>query len=76
MTGQQQVLTGVLFVDCGTPRRGGGWLRHPRAKYECLLCGTAEGPVEGAEAVTQFAATIRAQHHQTHHTNQQGAQAA
>lgn len=38
------------------------YTRQPRAKYECLRCRTAEGPVTGAEAVKRFVATVRAAH--------------
>lgn len=36
------------------------YTRQPRAKYECLLCHTLEGPVTGPEAVKRFVATVRA----------------
>jgi hypothetical protein len=74
MTGQQRI-TGALFIDCGQQLKNGTWAQLPRAKYECLDCHTVDGPVVGATAVTAFVDTIRARHHQTHHT-QQGAQAA
>ncbi|WP_327376231.1 hypothetical protein OG393_21130 [Streptomyces sp. NBC_01216] len=69
MTGPQ-IVTGALYIDCGQPRRNGDWARPPRAKYECLTCGTTDGPVVGETAVKAFVATIRATHQQTHH--QQG----
>ncbi|MFF3060894.1 hypothetical protein [Streptomyces sp. NPDC057909] len=46
----------ALFVDFGD--RG----RQPRAKYECVLCQTTEGPVQGAEAVAAFTASIKSEH--------------
>ena len=69
MTGLVEPI-GALFVDLGEGRedkeRGGiRYTRQPRAKYECLLCRTTEGPVTGATAVTAFVQTIRA----THKTN-------
>ncbi|MDT9688163.1 hypothetical protein Q5762_07305 [Streptomyces sp. P9(2023)] len=73
MTGPQRI-TGALYIDCGQQLQNLTWARHPRAKYECLLCHTTEGPVVGEHAVKAFVPTIRATHHQTHH--QQGAQAA
>jgi hypothetical protein len=45
-------VTAALYVD----------LEGVRARYECLLCGTKEGPVFGADDVTAFAATIRTEH--------------
>lgn len=66
-------ITGALSIKFGQQARGGGrWLEQPAAKYECLLCGTTEGPVVGAAAVTKFVQTIRTTHQ--HHT--QGAHAA
>lgn len=71
-------ITGALFVDLGEQLHGGTWIRQPRARYECLLCHTREGPVTGPAAVRAFVDTIRA----THKTNcrpihhQQGAHAA
>lgn len=75
---------GVLFVDLGEGRedkeRGGiRWSKQPRAKYECLLCRTTEGPVTGPIDVRQFVAGIREAHKTTCrpiHPAQQGAQAA
>ena len=55
----------VLFVDLGEQLRGGTWIRQPRAKYECLLCQTREGPVTGPAAVRAFVETIRATHKTT-----------
>jgi len=82
MTAAEQHLTGALFVDLGEGRedkeRGGiRWSRQPRAKYECLLCRTTEGPVTGPAAVRAFIDTIRATHKATCHpihSAQQGAQ--
>ncbi|MFF2640345.1 hypothetical protein ACFVUB_11180 [Streptomyces niveus] len=54
-------VVGALFVDLGE-YRGDRWVRQPRARYECLLCRTAEGPVGGADEVTAFNAEIRAAH--------------
>lgn len=61
------VLTGALFVDLGEgreDRRTGHirWSRPPRARYECLRCGTTEGPVTGPSDVAAFVATIRTTH--------------
>ena len=61
---------GALFVDLGEGREikhgnSAGqitWKRQPRAKYECLLCRTTEGPVTGVLEVRAFVATIRADH--------------
>lgn len=47
-----QQVTAALYVDC----------EGVRARYECLLCGTKEGPVFGVEDVTEFAANIRTEH--------------
>lgn len=61
------IVLGALFIDCGDGRETGQgqftYRRPPRARYECLLCQTSEGPVTGAEAVKRFVATIRAEHH-------------
>ncbi|MGW8326525.1 hypothetical protein ACWGLE_01315 [Streptomyces sp. NPDC055897] len=52
-TGQR--VTAALFIDMvGT-----------RARYECLLCGSREGPVTGRRAVAEFVQTIRATHRAT-----------
>jgi hypothetical protein len=37
-------------------------LEGVRAKYECLLCRTVEGPVYGEDYVKPFVATIRNDH--------------
>ncbi|HEY9367891.1 hypothetical protein [Streptomyces sp.] len=71
MNGPQQVV-GALYVDCGRPLRNGTWAQQPRAKYECLICHTVEGPVVGEHAVKAFVATIRTTHQ---HNTQQGAAA-
>lgn len=71
MNGPQQI-TGALYVDCGHQLRNGTWAQQPRAKYECLICRTVDGPVVGEHAVKAFVATIR----NTHRHNQQGAHAA
>ncbi|MEV5443511.1 hypothetical protein AB0N23_13380 [Streptomyces sp. NPDC052644] len=63
MTHQQ--ITGALFVDMGQARRDGTWIRPPRARYECLTCGTTEGPVAGALTVASFVARIRTDHRAT-----------
>jgi hypothetical protein len=63
-------LDAALTVDCGEGfeikhgERAGQikYTRQPRAKYECLLCRTVEGPVTGPEAVKRFASTIRTAH--------------
>ncbi|SCK20351.1 hypothetical protein YUYDRAFT_02121 [Streptomyces sp. ScaeMP-e48] len=72
-------ITGVLTTTFGRQLKGGTWAEHPKAKYECLLCRTTEGPVVGAAAVTAFNQTIRLTHptncHPDHAT-QQGAHAA
>lgn len=65
-------IDGVLTVAFGRQLKNGTWAEHPKAKYECLLCQTTEGPVVGAAAVTAFSQTIRITHQ--HHT--QGAHAA
>lgn len=83
MTGRVEI-TGALFVDLGEGRedseRGGiRWSRQPRAKYECLLCQTTEGPVTGPIDVRQFVAGIREAHKTTCrpiHPAQRKAQAA
>ncbi|MCX4780088.1 hypothetical protein [Streptomyces sp. NBC_01264] len=48
-----QALTGGLFID----------MVGIRARYECLLCRTTEGPVFGEAAVIAFNASIRTDHH-------------
>lgn len=48
----QQHVTAALYVD----------LEGIRARYECLLCQTVEGPVLGTDDVTAFAAEIRVAH--------------
>lgn len=47
-----RVITAALTVD----------LEGIRAKYECLLCRTVEGPVYGIDAVAAFAKDIRTAH--------------
>lgn len=69
-------ITAALTVDLGIPRKGGSWARLPRAKYECLLCRTVEGPVHGADRVREFVARIRTDHPTYCTNNQQGATAA
>jgi hypothetical protein len=80
----------VIFVDLGEGfeikdgDRAGQirWTRPPRARFECLLCRTPEGPVTGAPLVRDFVANIRADHRARCRpaypstTNQQGAKAA
>lgn len=74
MTTRQEVV-GALFIDCGEGReikhgdRAGRirWTRMPSARFECLLCQTAETPViRPAEpvpaAVARFIAHIRTTH--------------
>ncbi|MCY0926920.1 hypothetical protein OTB20_12035 [Streptomyces sp. H27-H1] len=48
-----RALTGGLFID----------MVGIRARYECLLCRTTEGPVFGEADVIAFNATIRTDHH-------------
>ncbi|MGW7239706.1 hypothetical protein [Streptomyces sp. NPDC054804] len=45
-------VTAALFVD----------LEGVRARYECLLCRTTEGPVYGTDSVKSFVDTIRTNH--------------
>lgn len=45
-------VTAALYVD----------LEGVRARYECLLCRTVEGPVYGVADVTAFAASVRTDH--------------
>jgi hypothetical protein len=89
MTGPARVL-GALFVDLGEGReikhgdRAGHihWRRLPSARFECLLCGTAEFPnVRPKEpvpaAVRRFIDSIRESHRAIcPATTTQGAQAA
>lgn len=65
-------IDGVLTVSLGRQLKGGTWAEHPKAKYECLICRSVEGPVVGAAAVIAFNQTIR----HTHQHHYQGAQAA
>ncbi|MFI5525024.1 hypothetical protein [Streptomyces platensis] len=77
MTGCPLVIAGALYVDMGQQARGGDrWIKPPRARYECLLCRTVDGPVTGAEAVIRFNATAATDHKTRCNPNQQGAQAA
>ncbi|MEU7596408.1 hypothetical protein AB0B79_25760 [Streptomyces sp. NPDC039022] len=74
-------VAGALFVDLGEgreDRRTGHirWSRPPRARYECLRCGTTEGPVTGAAAVARFVATIRTTHPTRCTTTHEGTRAA
>lgn len=60
-------ITGALYIDGGVgfEDRETGRIRYsrpPRARYECLLCGTSEGPVTGAAPVREFATHIRTDH--------------
>lgn len=79
-----RIITGALFVDLGEGReikdgdRAGqiGWSQPPRARYECLLCHTSEGPVQGAIAVRKFVTRIHADHRAHCPANTQGDQAA
>lgn len=72
--GRERVI-GALFIDSGFDAEG-----HrrcpPRARYECLLCGTREGPVHGAEQVRLFVASIRTDHRAHCPGSEQGAHAA
>ncbi|RPK69046.1 hypothetical protein EES44_07910 [Streptomyces sp. ADI96-15] len=43
---------GLLIIDAA----------NVRARYDCHLCRTTEGPVHGTDAVTAFAADIRTSH--------------
>ncbi|MEU0671321.1 hypothetical protein ABZ330_00215 [Streptomyces sp. NPDC006172] len=61
----------ALFVDLGEGReikkgdRAGQirWDRLPRARYECLLCGTSEVPDgRGPGDIARFVASIRTDH--------------
>jgi hypothetical protein len=61
-SGARREVLGELQVDLGEPARSGGWNHHPRARYLCYRCRTVEGPVHGAEAVTDFTADIRTAH--------------
>ncbi|MGQ4514250.1 hypothetical protein [Streptomyces sp. DW26H14] len=56
-----QHITGALFVDSGLDADGKR-IRPPRAKYECLLCRTVDGPVHGTADVTAFVPTARNDH--------------
>ncbi|TJZ55586.1 hypothetical protein FCH28_09605 [Streptomyces piniterrae] len=76
MTGRPQRITGALYVDTGQEVRSVRWIKPPRARYECLLCRTVEGPVTGAEAVARFVATIRTDHPTRCTANYKGVQAA
>ncbi|KAA6221755.1 hypothetical protein CP973_07055 [Streptomyces albofaciens JCM 4342] len=72
---------GALFVDLGEGRedkRTGRirWARPPRARYECLLCHTTEGPVTGPAAAARFVAAIRTTHPTRCITAHEGARAA
>ncbi|MBT2508856.1 hypothetical protein J7I98_23805 [Streptomyces sp. ISL-98] len=73
-------ITAALFVDLGrrtkTSADGGTWVQPPRARYECLLCRTTEGPVKGPIAVQEFVARIRTDHPANCTANHQGAHAA
>ncbi|MGW2260086.1 hypothetical protein ACWCXE_20050 [Streptomyces sp. NPDC001780] len=60
LNGAQEVRS-ELVVDFGLDefeRR----VRPPRARYDCGLCRTREGPVHGADAVAVFVASIRIDH--------------
>lgn len=78
MTAPQRV-TAVLTIDCGEGRADGNsryhYTRQPRARYECRLCHTTEGPVTGPERVREFVARIRTDH-PNHCTANQGAHTA
>ncbi len=45
-------VTAALYVD----------MDNVRARYECLVCGTNEGPVFGEDAVIAFTGSIRTDH--------------
>ncbi|MFF8290459.1 hypothetical protein ACF068_14690 [Streptomyces sp. NPDC016309] len=84
-------IIGALFVDLGEGReikhgdRAGHirWRRLPSARFECLLCGTAEFPTVRPKepvpaAVRRFIASIREDHRAqcpatTTHTERQAA---
>lgn len=67
MSREAQRVTAALFID----------MTVPRARYECLLCGAREGPIQGRRKVAEFVQTIRATHRATcPHLHQQGAHAA
>ncbi|MFF8901708.1 hypothetical protein ACF082_29985 [Streptomyces lydicus] len=77
MTGRPLVITGALYVDMGQQARGGDrWVRPPRARYECLLCRTVDGPVIGAEDVIAFVASAQTSHRDICTANREGVQAA
>ncbi|MHA4776028.1 hypothetical protein L1085_016150 [Streptomyces sp. MSC1_001] len=74
MTTRQEVVA-ALFIDCGEGReikhgaRAGQirWTQMPSARFECLLCQTAETPIVRPgepipAAVTRFIAHIRTTH--------------
>ena len=60
----------ALFVDLGegyeikNGKRAGQirWTRQPRARFECLLCHTTEGPVTGPKDVAEFVTRISTDH--------------
>lgn len=68
-------VTSALYIDCGVDGKGRR-ARTPRARYECLLCHTTEGPVYGRDRVAEFVARIRTDHPAHCTANTQGAQAA
>ncbi|MFE6225441.1 hypothetical protein [Streptomyces sp. NPDC057854] len=87
MTGQR--VTSALFIDCGEGReiyRGAfagriRWTRMPSARFECLLCQTAETPVVRPgepipAAVARFIAHIRTTHQAVCTAATEGARAA
>ncbi|WP_372352670.1 hypothetical protein [Streptomyces sp. KL116D] len=89
MTGQHGlIVTGVLTIDAGQgyEDKETGQIHYrtpPRAKYECGLCLTREGPVYGVAPVRDFVREIRTGHRArcrpattTATQHQQGAQAA
>ncbi|MFH8717278.1 hypothetical protein [Streptomyces zaomyceticus] len=71
----RQEVVAALFIDCGKAReirhgdRAGQirWTRLPSARFECLLCRTAETPIVRPgepipSAVARFIAHIRTTH--------------
>ncbi|MFG3349544.1 hypothetical protein ACGF1Z_31360 [Streptomyces sp. NPDC048018] len=87
MTSQQ--VTSALFIDCGEGReiKHGAhagrirWTRMPTARFECLLCQTADTPIfrpgePRPTAVARFIAHIRTTHQAVCTASTEGAHAA
>ncbi|MFJ3097394.1 hypothetical protein [Streptomyces hydrogenans] len=88
MTGHQRV-TSALFITCGEGReikhgdRAGQirWTEMPSARFECLLCQTAETPIVRLgepipAAIARFIAHIRTTHQAVCTASTEGARAA